>query len=262
MMTKNLIFFSLIFLSMTVTAQHQVKVKSSEVTDTYAGLEKNEIKNLYVLYSGKVESSYDFICGREHYPYYYSSESKPILFYGKKHTSSITINGSTYNNYSLNYDTNKDQLIYLDTVNRMAYRPFGMALNRDNVNNFEFDYIDDTLIFRFFSKDSDPSFNLADGFYQVVYFGKCKYLIKYMSSAVMHGSEIEYYYSPVGFLNTGKGYVKVKMEAQFKRQFGSGSREVRKYMSASGINFRRASKRDLVNVFKYYDSLKLTTLRE
>jgi|WetSurMetagenome_2_1015567.scaffolds.fasta_scaffold09224_4 hypothetical protein len=261
-MIKYLFFFSLIFFSMTATAQHSVKANANSGDDTYAGLEKKQIENLYRFYSGKIESSYDFICGREHYPYYFSSEFKPILFYGKKHSSLITIKGSTYSNYSLSYDTNKDQLIYLDTVNRMAYRPFGMALNRNNVNNFEFDYSDDTLSFRFFSKENDPSFNLADGFYQVVYYGKCKYLVKYVASAVMHGSEIEYYYSPVGLLNTGNGYVKVKMGMQFLRQFGTRTRDIRKYMSRSGINFRRASKRQLVSVFKYYDSLKADSSRD
>jgi len=254
-MIKSLIFICLILFSITVTAQQSVTVKTNNGNDVYASYEKKEIEALYALYSESIESSYDFICGREHYPYYFNSEFKPILFYGKKHSSLITIKGRTYNDYSLNYDTNKDQLIYLDTVNRMAYRPFGMALNRNNINNFVFAYKDDTLSFRYFSKDDDPTFNLPDGFYQVVYNGESKYLIKYISSAVIHGSDIEYYYSPVGFLNTGKGYVKVKMNSQFISQFGTNSRDIRKYMSRSGINFRRADKRELICVLKYYDNL-------
>ncbi|HNW56768.1 MAG TPA: hypothetical protein PLR88_10190 [Bacteroidales bacterium] len=254
-MSKNLFFIPLMFLSIAAYAQRPDAVKTYKGNDAYACLENKEIEELYKLYSGRIESSYDFICGREHYPYYFNSESKPILFYGKKHSSLITIKGRTYNNYSLNYDTNKDQLIYLDTINRMAYRPFGMALNRDNINNFVFAYKDDTLSFRFFSKDDDPTFNLPDGFYQVVYYGTSKYLIKYISSAVIHGSDTEYFYSPVGFLNTGKGYVKVKMNSQFIRQFGASSRDIRKYMSRTGIKFRRADKRELNCVLKYYDNL-------
>jgi len=118
-----------------------------------------------------------------------------------------------------------------------------------------FGYKDDTLSVRYFSKDDDPTFKIPDGFYQIVYNGESKYFIKYISSAVIHGSDIEYYYSPVGFLNTGKGYVKVKMNSQFISQFGTNSRDIRKYMSRSGINFRRADKRELICVLKYYDNL-------
>jgi hypothetical protein len=261
-MIKNLIFVSLIFLSITASAQRSQAINANDGIEPYASCEKKGIEDLYVLYTDKIESSYDFICGREHYPYYFNSESKPILFYGKKHSSIITIKGRAYTTYSLNYDTNKDQLIYLDTINRMAYRPFGMALNRNNINNFEFDYRNDTLCFRFFSKEDDPSFNLPDGFYQVVYYGDSKYLIKYMPSAVMHGSDIEYYYLPVGFLNTGNGYIKVKMGSQFRRQFGTLSRDVKKYMSKSGISFRRADRRQLASVLKYYDGLKAGSVRE
>jgi len=261
-MVKKLFFISLALFSITASAQRSVAVKTNSGSDVYASYEKKEIEVLYSLYSGCIESSYDFICGREHYPYYFNSEFKPILFYGKKHSSLITFKGRTYNSYSLNYDTNNDQLIYLDTINRMAYRPFGMALNRNNINNFVFEYNDDTLSFRFFSRNDDPSFNLPDGFYQVVYYGKSKYLIKFMPSAVIHGSDVEYYYSPVGFLNTGNGYIKVKMGNQFTRQFGTFSRDVKKYMSRSGISFRRAGRSQLASVLRYYDGLKAETAKE
>lgn len=255
-MIKELIFSILLSYPLAVTGQQPAPIKINNGNDVYADFEKKQVAGLYQLYSLEINTSYDFICGREYFPYYFESELKPILFYGEMHSSQIMIKGITYKEYNLNYDTYKDELIYLDTVNRMAYRPFGMVLNKDYVDKFEFDFINDTLSFSYFSKNSDPGFDLQDGFYEVVYNGNIKYLIKFVPSAIDRGAALEYYYSPVSFINTGKGYVRIRMGYQFIKMFGNRSRDVRKFMARYGIHFRKASKMQIVSVLKYFDNME------
>jgi|WetSurMetagenome_2_1015567.scaffolds.fasta_scaffold49987_2 hypothetical protein len=261
-MIKILISISFLLFPLIGTAQYQDPAKTYSSVDAYASFEKKQLSNLCTLYDDKIKSAFNFIIGREHYPYYYDSESKPILYYGEAHTSSITIKDRTYNNFSLNYDTNTDQLIYVDPLHKMTYRPYGMVLNKDIVNNFKLIFKTDTLSFLLFSKHSDPNFNLHDGFYEVVYNGVSKYLIKFIPSIVTEQSKNEYHYSPTGFINTGNGYQKVRTGTQFCQQFGDKSHDVRKYMSKSKIHFRKASKNQIVSVLKYYDGLKAAYVRQ
>jgi hypothetical protein len=255
-MIKDLLFIVLLFCPITIIAQHPVPVKTDNGDDEFGKFEKTQIEYLYQCYGLKIESSYELISGREYYPYYFRSEFKPVLFIDKKHSSIITLNSKEYDDFALNYDTYKDEIIYVDPAHPMAYRPYGMVLNKDNVDHFKLCFDDDTLFFKYLSKDTDKGFDLQDGFYEVVYNGKSKYIIKHTSSAFDRNLIIEYYYTPISYVSSGNGFVRIRSGRQFSKLFGDSARDVRRYMSTSGINIRNANKRQIISTLRFYDNLK------
>ena len=255
-MTKYPFLIILIFCSFTVVAQKPVPIETNNGDDVYNDIEKNQIENLYKFYSNRIESSYELISGREYNPYFFQSKLKPLLFIDRQHQSSITLKGRIYNDIPLNYDTYKDEVIYVDSVHHFAYRPYGMILNKDNIDYFDFYYLDDTISFRYLSKEDNPGFDLQNGFYEVVYDGKSKYLIKHRSSAYERDLVVEYYYTPVGYINVGNGFIKIRSTSQFIRLFGDRSRDIRKYIKKSGTKLRTANKRQVMSILIFYDGLK------
>jgi hypothetical protein len=255
-MIKNLFFIVLLFCTVNSIAQHPVPVKTDNGNDIYGKFERSQLENLYQFYGLKIESSYQLISGREYYPYYFRSEFKPVLFIDKKHSSIITLNSKEYDDFALNYDTYKDEIIYVDPDHPMAYRPYGMVLNKDNVDHFKLCFDDDTLLFKYLSKDTDKGFDLQEGFYEVVYDGKSKYIIKHISSAFNRDLIIEYYYTPISYVSAGNRFVRIRSARQFSKLFGDSAHDVRRYMSRSGINIRQANKSEMVSLLKFCDNLK------
>jgi hypothetical protein len=255
-MIRNSFFIILLCCSLTVTSQHPVPFKMNNGNDLYGAYEKKQIEDLHKLYSLRFESDYKLISGREYLPYYFRSKSKPILFINRRHSSSITINGRNFNDLNLDYDTFTDEVLYIDSTRTFIYTPLKIALNKDNVNGFELCFRSDTLSFRYFSKVADSGFDLDDGFYEVAYDGDCKFLIKHRSAVYENNGIKEYSYVPVGYVNAGNGFVKIKSKAQLCKLFGKKSDELKKYIKKSGINIRQANKSEMVSLLKFCDNLK------
>lgn len=255
-MIKDAFLFILWFCSLTVVGQNTVPVKTNNGNDVYSVIEKNQIVNLYKFYSDRIESSYELISGREYSPYFSQSKLKPLLFIDKQHLSSITLKGRIYNDIPLNYDTYTDEMIYVDSIHHLAYRPYGMILNKDNIEYFDFYYVDDTISFRYLSKEANPGFDLQNGFYEVVYEEDSKYLIKHRSSAYERDLVVEYFYTPVSYINVGKGFSKIRSTGQFVRLFGDRSGDIRKYIKKSGIKMRSANKKQVMSILMFYDGLR------
>jgi hypothetical protein len=254
-MNKYLLLIILLFCALKAVAQHPVLINSDNGSGIFVSLEKARIENLYKTYSVGIESSYELIKGREYITYYQLSEYKPILFNDKKHLSSITMKGRKYDDVILNYDTYKDQIIYSYPAPLNIYSPLQVALNNYNMDCFELYYADDTISFRYFSKDSNSGFNLPDGFYEVVLDGTCKYLIKHKSAAYTLNNTIEYNYTPLGYISVCNGFSKITNTRHFIKLFGEKSDEIRKFVKRSGIKIRLADKKQISSVLLYYNSL-------
>lgn len=254
-MVKVTLLIILLFGSVTLAAQHPVPESTNNGNDVYGNLENNQIKDIYELYSLKIDPAYELINGRVYLSYYHLSNSKPILFIDKKHSSSITLNGRKFDDINLEYDTYSDEVINLDSTRAFIYTPFRVALNKDNVNSFELCFVDDTMSFRYFSKLENSGFDLQDGFYEVVYDRDCNYLIKHKSIIQGRTGYDDYLYKPVSYVNAGDGFVKIKSTKQFIKLFGESSGLMRKLIKESGINIRRADKRQIAKALGLYDNL-------
>lgn len=258
-MTRSPILIIFLLCSLTAVAQNPVLSKTNSGNGVYTKLEKRQIDYLFNLYSLRIETDYELINGRDYYPYYFRSKLKPLLTPGKNYYSSVTVNGRKYNDLYLSYDTFKDQVIYIDSTKSFKFRPFEVALNKDNVDCFEFSSPYDTLSFRYFGKKTDPEFDLKDGFYEVAYNGKSKYLIKHKSSVYERNAIDEYFYSASDYVNVGNGFIKIKSTKQFIKLFGDKSDDVRKFIKKSGIKINKATKKQIMSVLKFYDNLTTFT---
>ena len=251
-MGKILFFVVLLCCSLSGLAQSPVPFIDDKEGDVYNNLAKSQIDYLSELYSKTIGTDDELINGRDYIPYYFRSKFKPLLFSDEAHSGSVTMSGRKYSNIKLKYDTYTDEIIYCDTARTYNYRLYEVSLNKESVDCFELYYYGDTL--RFKHLRSGTFENLPEGFYEVVYDQKCQFLIRHSSIVHERNGIDEYFYTPAGYINVGGGYTKIKSLRQFSKLFGTESDDVKKFITKSGINIRKADKNQVLSVLKYYDS--------
>jgi hypothetical protein len=210
------------------------------------------IKNAY---SEKVEAPKELINGKEYASYYTRSIFKPLLFPDKKRTAKIFTRTRQYNNLTLQYDTFLDEVIYTDVSRTINYSFPQIALNKDIIEGFNLYFDDDSLVFRYFRLPDCARYKLNEGFYEVAYEGKSRYVIKHTSSFYVREGLNAYKYVPENYISTGDVFYRVKNKRSFLRLFGEKSGEIKKFIHLSGIRIRQADKNQFVSIMKFYDSL-------
>jgi hypothetical protein len=222
---------------------------------SFAGNAQQGENDLNKLYYQVISSLGEYIYGKEYFNYYYQSHKKPLLRIDEERSASLVLNGRSYSRIVLQYDTFTDEVILVD--NNLIYndKMYKIALNADLVNRFDLYFSNDTMNFRYFRKEHDPGFNIPDGFYEVAYDGDCRFLIKHMSSRYKYEAIDEYSYNPVRYLKIGDEYSRLSSKKQFVALFGDRSDEIRKFLRDNGIWFRKADKRQIADVLKFYENL-------
>lgn len=252
-MSKYFIPFLFFFFSAYGIAQQSYVLNEEKRQDT--DMSDIRILNLYNLYYSKIGIVDKLINGKEYIPYYFRSKLKPLFFYGKKRTSSLKLGGRTYNQIPLQYDTYLDELIYTDTsriYNNVVYQ---IALNKDPVDGFSMVFGSDSLFFRNMRNTLTSYFNLKEGFYEVVYDGRSKYIIRHQSVAIEKDAIEEYFYRKAGYVKIGDKYTKLTSARKLIKLFGDRSEEVKKYIRSSAIKLRDADKMQIAGILNYYDNL-------
>ena len=237
------------FMGFSQTIQLPLNADNSEL---FVRIDKDHLNDLDSLYEVESGNGSNFISGREYRGYYFRSDHKPVLFYGRERTASLVYKGRTYANLVLQYDTFLDQVIYMVYNNWNASQA---ALNSDNISRFDLYFNDDSLNFRYFSKELDPAFNLDDGFYEVVHDGKCKYIIRHGSIHYMRNGVDEYAYKPSGYIRLGDGFVLITSQKRFVNLFGDKSNEIRQFVADRRIRIARADKHQISEILRFYESL-------
>lgn len=242
-------------LGATGVAQRSISLSDEEGEDHYRTVLDSQTDYLFKLYYQKVGDRDELINGRDYVPYYYQSELKPLLYFEKKRTASIILNGREYNGLKLEYDTHFDQVIYSDITKLFNSRLFKIALNKDIVDNFSLIFGQDSLIFRYFKSDAGKNFNLHEGFYEVAYEGKSKFIIKHQSLALEKEGIIEYPYLPIYYIMVGDEFYRIRSSHDFIKLFGEKSEEIKMFMRICKVNIRKADKKQIVAILKYYETL-------
>ncbi len=237
------------FMGFSQTIQLPVNADNSEL---FVRIDNDRLKDIDSLYIVKSGVGRDFITGREYRVYYFRSEHKPALFYGRERTASLVYKGRTYSGLVLQYDTYLGQVFYMTYHNWEASQ---VALNSDNVSRFELYFDNDTLTFRYISKELWPSFNLDDGFYEVVYDGQCKYIIRHGSSHLIRNGVDEYDYKPTGYVMISNEFVKISSRKQFVKLFGDKSNEIKQFVENKRIRISKADKDQITEILKFHESL-------
>ena len=254
-MVKYIILIISLLISPGVFSQNPGLISEGRIESNYADYENEQIESLTRLYYTNIDPSWELINGRGYFRYYHRSASKPILFDEKDHSASVTLKGKKYEDINLDFDSFTDEVIYIDSTRICIYSPLIVAMNKEFVDSFEFYEGNDTITFRYFSNDSDPSFNLTDGYYEVVKEEGSKYLIKHLSYLKKLPGIDEYIYLREGYVNVGNGFSKISKK-QFIKIFGNRSREFQRFIVEEGIKIRKANKQQILCVLKYYDTIK------
>lgn len=251
------VFLTVFILLFTFSGNAQ---KPGTLTDN---IEKKDYSSLLLLqrdylfkfYYGKVGGTDELINGKEYIPYYSHSTLKPLLFPGKIHTASIVINGRKFDGINLEYDTFLDEVVYFDYKKLINSRIFQIALNKYHIDNFSLYFGEDSLMFRYFRSEDGLPFNLKEGFYEVVYDGITKYITRHKSDLIEQEGLEEYSYKPEHYLKVGDIYTKVKSSKGLVGLLGDKSAEMKKFMRTNNIKIRKANKRQIDNLLRYYDTL-------
>jgi len=213
--------------------------------------QKEYVEKAYALRVGVDDG---LINGRTYFPYHYRSKSKPLLFFEKDRTASISINGRNYKNVFLHYDTFTDEVIYPEIENKHAQGLYQVSLNKDIIDSFVLFFNDDTLTFRNVTVNEAASAGIPSGFYESAYDGDIKYIIRHTSAVHQKNGIGEYFYSPIGYVDTGSGFTRIRSNSKFIKLFGDRSAEIKKILDRYKINVRKANKNQITGALILIDN--------
>jgi hypothetical protein len=251
-MGKTIISIHLFLVSFIAFSQTTPSSVNADNSEYFVRIDKDRLKDVDSLYVVESGVGRDFITGREYRGFYFRSDHKPVLFYGRERTASLVYKGRTYSGLVLQYDTYLGQVFYMTYHNWDASQ---VALDSDNVSRFDLYFDNDTLTFRYISDELWPSFNLGDGFYEVVYDGTCKYIIRHGSSHIIRNGLDEYDYKPIGYVLINSGFVKISSRKQFVNLFGDKSKEIKQFVENKRIRISKADKPQITEILRFYESL-------
>ncbi len=212
-------------------------------------------------YSAKIEVPNEIINGKEYESYYRRSQSKPLLFPDKPRTATLFTRTRQYKNLYLQYDTFQDEVIYTDKSRTVNDRFPQIALNKDIVEGFNLYFVDDSLVFRFLNLSECSKLNLTEGFYEIAYQGRSKFVIKHKSSFYQKDGINEYDHFLEYYISTGEVYYKIKSKKSLLKLFGEKSGVMKKYLHESRFRMGQADRNQFVDILKHFDSLFLTSRR-
>ena len=243
----------LLLCSLRGMSQETAMVTAPGGKDMIARTEKAQKEYLEKAYSLSVGVDDGLVNGRTYFPYHYRSKNKPLLFFEKDRTASITMNGRSYDNIFLHYDTFTDEVIFPEIENKHAQGLYQISLNRDIIDSFVLFFKDDTLTFRNITGNEPGSAGISSGFYEIAYDGDTKYMVRHASTVHQKNGVDEYFYSPSGYVNTGAGFTRIRSNSQFIKQFGARSAEMKKIMDRYKINVRKSNKNQIISALKLFD---------
>lgn len=252
-MTRTYLLILLFCSALTGYAQQETTGAAIRRMNRFAAVEAANKELLDSVYSKRTGTAYAFINGNEYFPYHYRASHKPLLFYGEERTADIVVKGRRYDGMVLQYDTFTDEVIFSEIDNDFGDNLYHVSVKRDLINAFTLCFRTDTMRFRYLSA-IETGGEIPEGFYEMAYNGPTAYIIRHRSVVHQRNGIDEYYYSPVGYVRTPDGYRKVTSGGKFLKSFGDRSAEMKKIIDQQRLKFRKAGKRQMINVLQTYDS--------
>lgn len=254
-MIKIIIGLFLFAVSTGGLAQQAQPMKKAEKKDLSEAIVKEQRKYLDSLYLYSTGAWKDVVNGRDYIRYFFRSTDKPLLRSEEERTASLIFRGRKYEDLPLQYDTYTGEVIYTDSKLILNNKICEVALNSDNISRFEMYFKRDTMTFKNFRNETDAPFNLEEGFFEVVYDGECKYIIRHVSALYISDGLEKYPYTPESYIRVADQYVRTGSKKQFLKLFGDRSDAIRQYMHREKIRFRKADKHQITDILKFYERL-------
>jgi hypothetical protein len=257
-MIKSAVIFLFLIGSIQISAQTagSLKTTSSSNDKDLSTADLFMLQNRYLekIYYSSVTAPNELINGKEYLPYYWQSGTNPLLFFNRNRTATLFFRNMEIRNLTLQYDTYLDEVIYTDNTRTVNGQLARIALNRDNIKGFDlyFDY--DTIRFRYLKFPAESAGRMKDGFYEVAYDGKSTFLIRHRSTLYNKEGRDKYGYSPEKYVLSGDTWVKITSKNSLMKIFGDREKEMSAIVHRSKIKVPRASKEQIAEILRYYDS--------
>ncbi len=250
-MKRLALILMFILSSFVAPAQRPVPERGS-VTGYQEETRQRQLDILFSTLSGAENGYPDLINGKEFFPYYYRSKSKPLLFNGQGYTAGICVNGRDYNNISLVYDTYTSALIYNDTTRSVIPNDIQLVLNNNIVETFYFARGLDTIKFLNISPGSNSGNQFLSGYYEKALKDSDVFFIKHRSVVYEKNGTDEYYYRPVILARSGNEYITLRSASRFVRYFGEKGDEVKKQLQKGNRDFNPLNREKVLKLIRDY----------
>jgi len=232
-MNKN--FFLSIFLLVFVSISGICGVTNDSSAKP---LQTGPIKDYQVLFSGK-----------EWHNLYTAIKGDQFLFSKDFMPGTVSINGKTYIDISLNYDIFNDEILI------PANKGIILQLNKEIVDSFTLGF--DNKIYKFFNTDRDSLENIK-GFVKVLYEGKSRLYVKYKKEIQPLAVEDKYdlffrtyrvYFVKGGSVN------QISSKNELLKVLNDQKVQIKDFMKKNKTKVSKKDPESFIPVIRYYDSL-------
>ncbi len=214
-----------------------------------------QVRFIYGFYESRMKNSNEILNGREYEYYFYPQISSPLIPVGQQHNSSIVIKGKKFEGIMLKYDTYKDLVVYFDPSNLINSLICPVIINKYIIDEFDIELSNEKLKFVYLKIKGNEK--LKSGFYEMVYEGKSKFIIKHSSNKFIREGRDNYDYKTIPYVVNSTGYYRIRGIRSLLKVFSDHVSEVRKFIKSSNISVRYANKNQISEILKFYDNYQL-----
>lgn len=203
-------------------------------------------QNLTDTISRRTGTDYPFVVGYNYIPLTNSESNHPYFKENKWENGSLVHQGMFYSIKGLKYDIEIDKLIYLryDKDNTMNC----VALNENFISEFS---ILSSIFRYYYGLKSDSGKKLKAGYYEVVYDGKLKFLVRSEKSKTMtdFNSSIDMFLLKDGVV------ISVSSMGKLIGQLKDKESVVKEYVKGNSLKLNNSDYSSACKVLKFYENL-------
>ena len=195
---------------------------------------------------------YPFVVGRYHRPV----ANKVIHPYFKNNewvNGTFVFKGRNYEVEDLKFDIENDKLIYL--VYTQDYMMNCIALDENFISEFSIF----NSIFKYYNGlKNNLGFRKKDGYYEVVFDGNLKFLVRWGKSKSLNNisASIKYIVTTDMFLLKNNKVKSVHSMAKLKRQLKDKKQEIKKFVWDNNLKLNGSHYSSAAEVLKFYEGLE------
>jgi len=244
-------FYHIVVLLLSVTTICAQQLPLYEFSsDNHSTSSRMPTDSVLKMYESVTFNAKEFLNGREYKPYHHPQKSTPYLNsdYG---TGDLYIDGRVYCNEMLYYDIKLDELI----LRTYQFPEVYIKLNKSLIDSFTiaFDQLEYHLVKMKFT-DNCP-FKLEDGFYENVYNGRFKYIVRHTVSTSKEDGYPVYNHIRRHYLSKDSCYYDVSSKKKFVNLFLEHRKAIRRKCKSMHTGYKKMSIHQMVNLIHFAESL-------
>jgi hypothetical protein len=191
------------------------------------------------------------INGHEYVSYFSPAQGNPYFNSLNLVESIVILEDSSIYMVKSKYDTHLDQLVYLEERTPVNGRFLQISANKSLVAAF-------TLGGEFhFEKISFSGEMMQDGFYEILHRGQSEVIVRHQSEILQGSSQDQFRRHATHYVNLGNGYIPITSHRKFMKLFEDKRPQMKRYIKSMGVyNLTAATRKQLIQVFEYYDSIE------